>query len=55
MSTPNIEYEEDVKKVLIGKKEVVVVNRTPIYSPEERERVKEEINRKLYDVFKKYM
>ena len=49
-----IKYESEIKIVPFGKGTIRVENLTPVLSPEEREKRKREIEKRLYDVFVKY-
>lgn len=51
----NLKYKEDTVKTILDGKEYTIINLTPIYSKEERQKVKEEIESKLFEVFKKYV
>lgn len=46
-------YQESVQQVTCGEKIVTIRNWTPIFTAQEREKVKSEINRTLYEVFSK--
>ncbi len=51
----NLKYKEEKSTVFIGDKEYTVINLTPIYTKEERQKVREEIESKLFEVFRKYV
>ncbi len=51
----NLKYKEEKSFVYIGNNRYTVINLTPIYTEEERKKVKEEIESRLFDVFKKYV
>ena len=53
MPTP-IKYQSEVKTVPFGNKTIVLENLTPVLPPKERERRKNEIEKRLFDVFSKY-
>lgn len=43
----NLKYKEDTVKTILDGKEYTIINLTPIYSKEERQKVKEKIESKL--------
>ena len=47
-------FESEVKIVPFGDGTIRVINLTPILSPKDREKVKREVESRLYDVFSKY-
>ena len=47
-------YTKETKATTIQGKTVTVTHLTPILTPEEREKQKREIERKLYEVYAKY-
>jgi len=49
-----IKYESEVKTVSFGSGTIRVENLTPIFSPNERDKRKREIETRLFDVFSKY-
>ena len=49
-----IKYKSEVKTIMLGGKPAKLINRTPILTPEEREKRKREIETQLYNVFSKY-
>ena len=49
-----VRYETETKTVPFGGGTIRVENRTPIFSPQERERRKREIEIQLFNVFSKY-
>ena len=51
----NLKYKEEKSTVFIRDKEYTVINLTPIYTKEERQKVREEIESKLFEVFRKYV
>lgn len=53
MQTP-VKYQSEVKTVPFGDKTIVIENLTPVLPPKERERRKQEIEKRLFDVFSKY-
>lgn len=55
MTTNNLKYTEEKSVLYIGGKKYTVINLTPIYSKDERENIKKEIEANLFEVFKKYV
>ena len=51
----NLNYTEEKSIVTISGKEYTVINLTPIYTKEERQKIKEEIESRLFEVFRKYV
>jgi len=49
-----IKYQSEVKTIPFGDKTIVLENLTPVLTPKERERRKNEIEKRLFDVFSKY-
>ena len=49
-----IKYHSEVKTVPFGGKIITYESLTPILTPKEREKRKQEIERRLFDVFIKY-
>ena len=47
-------YAKETKTALFQGKPITVMHLTPILSPEERAKIKREIEHQLYDVFIKY-
>jgi len=47
-------YAKETKTALFQGKPITVTHLTPILSPEERAKIKREIEHQLYDVFIKY-
>jgi hypothetical protein len=47
-------FTEDVKEYVFEGEMVRVVNHNPVLTPSELEKRKDEIERQLFDVFKKY-
>ena len=47
-------YTREIKTALFQGKSITVTHLTPILSPEERAKIKREIEHQLYDVFIKY-
>jgi len=52
--TQPAKYAEERCKVIFQGKPITVTDRTPMLSPEQRERRKKEIEHTLYHIFKKY-
>ena len=50
-----IQYHSEIKTVTLGNRTITVENLTPILTPDERERRKREVERRLFDVFCKYV
>ena len=46
-----IKYQSEVKTIPFGDKTIVLENLTPVLTPKERERRKNEIEKRLFDVF----
>ena len=49
----NLKYKEEKSTAFIGDKEYTVINLPPIYTKEERQKIKEEIESRLFEVFRK--
>lgn len=47
-------YQKEVHNAVLHHQIIVVENLSPILSLQEREKQKQEINKSLYEVFKKY-
>ena len=50
----NIKYTKKSSTVIFQGKPITVTERSPILTPEQREKRKKEIEFKLYGIFKKY-
>ena len=50
MANTALRYEVETRTVIFHGKPITLINRTPIYSPEQREKVRGEIEGRLYDV-----
>ena len=50
----NVKYTKDTHTVFFQGKPITVIERTPIFTPEQREKRKKEIEGTLYNIFKKY-
>ncbi len=55
MITNNLKYMEEKSVIYISGKKYTVKNLTPIYSKDEREKIKKEIEANLFEIFKKYV
>ena len=49
-----VKYRSEIKTVTLGGGMITVESMTPILTQKERERRRREIEKQLYDVFKKY-
>ena len=54
MEPCGLQYEAETKTVLLQGCPVTVTSRTPIFTPEQRNRRRSEIEAQLYNVAKKY-
>ena len=54
MANTALRYEVETRTVIFQGKPITLTNRTPIYSPEQREKVRGEIEGRLYDVVMKH-
>ena len=50
---PALNYTVETKQVSFQGKTITLTNRTPVFTPEQREKQKLEIERRLYDIVKK--
>ncbi len=50
----NVKYTVETSTVMFQGKPITLTQRTPIFTPEQREKRKKEIEQKLYGIFKKY-
>ena len=48
------EYESEIKTAVLGDRTITVKNLTPVFSPQELEKHNREIERRLFEVFRKY-
>lgn len=55
MISSKLNYKEEKSIVIISGKKYTVVNLTPIYTRDERQKIKKEIEANLFEVFKKYV
>ena len=53
-STKEHSYQKDVHNAVLHHNLIIVENLSPVLSPQEREKQKQEITKSLYEVFKKY-
>lgn len=53
-ATKEHSYHKEVHNEVLHHQLIIVENLTPVLSPQERENRKQEINKSLYEVFKKY-
>ena len=49
-----VKYESEIKTALLGDRTITVKNLTPVFSPQEQDKRNREIERRLFDVFRKY-
>ena len=49
-----LRYENETKTVIFQGKPIKLTNMTPVFTPEQREKQRLEIERRLYDIVKKY-
>ena len=49
-----VKYHSEVKKMPFGNKMITYESLTPILTPKERAKRKQEIEKRLFDVFSKY-
>ena len=54
MEPCGLQYETETKTVIFQGRPITVTNRTPIFTPEQREKRRREIETQLYGVVKKY-
>ena len=47
-------YESEIKTAVLGDRTITVKNLTPVFSPQGLEKHNREIERRLFDVFRKY-
>ena len=48
-----VKYESEIKTALLGDRTITVKNLTPVCSPQEQDKRNREIERRLFDVFRK--
>ena len=49
-----VKYESEIKTAVLGDRTITVKNLTPVFSPQEREKRRREVEQQLFDVFRKY-
>ena len=49
-----VKYESEIKTAVLGDRTITVRNLTPILSPQEQDKRNREVERRLFDVFRKY-
>ena len=49
-----VKYESEVKSAVLGDRTITVKNLTPVFSPQEQDKRNREIERRLFEVFRKY-
>ena len=49
-----VKYESEIKTAVLGDRTITVKNLTPVFSPQELEKHNREIERRLFEVFRKY-
>ena len=49
-----VKYESEIKTAVLGDRTITVKNLTPVFSPQELEKHNREIERRLFDVLRKY-
>jgi hypothetical protein len=49
-----VKYQSEVTTATMGGRTITIENLTPILPPKEQEKRKQEIERRLFDVFSKY-
>lgn len=54
MLQAQVEYQSEVKTAVVGERTITIKNLTPVLPPKEREKRKQEIEQRLFDVFSKY-
>ena len=54
MGQAALDFKVETKTVIFQGKNITLINKTPVFTPEQREKRRQEIERKLYDVVKKY-
>jgi len=55
MDYSNLQYEVETKTVMLQGKPITLVNRTPVFTPEQREKQRQAIERQLYGVVKRHL
>jgi len=54
MNQQHISYHRETKSASFGGKTIILEHLTPVLTPEQREKRKQEIEQQLFDVFEKY-
>ena len=49
-----VKYESEVKTAVLGDRTIIVRNLTPVLSPQEQDKRNRKVERRLFDVFRKY-
>ena len=49
-----VKYESEIKTAVLGDRTITVKNLAPVFSPHEQDKRNREIERRLFDVFRKY-
>ena len=49
-----VKYKSEVKTAVLGDRTITVKNLTPVFSPQEQDKQSREVERRLFDVFRKY-
>ena len=48
-----VKYKSEVKTAVLGDRTITVKNLTPVFSPQEQDKQSREVERRLFDVFRK--
>ena len=48
-----VKYESEIKTAVLGDRTITVKNLTPVFSPQEQDKQSREVERRLFDVFRK--
>ena len=54
MLQAQVKYESEIKTAVFGERTITIKNLTPVLPPKEREKRKQEVEQRLFDVFSKY-
>lgn len=54
MLQAQVKYQSEVETAVVGERTITIKNLTPVLPPREREKRKQEIEQRLFDVFSKY-
>ena len=49
-----VKYESEVKSAVLGDRTITVKNLTPVFPPQEQDKRNREIERRLFEVLRKY-